>query len=196
MPRLVDPEERVREIVAASIDALSDGGLQELTLRKVAGRMGGSITLITHYFATRKDLLNAILEYVLSDADAFIGELEKIEDPHERLKASLEWFLPLTPETLTQERARVALLSHQGKEPLIRQHLQKMEPAMQEVLACGINELVPVDERDGMVDVLRVWVSGIALSAVEHPEMWTAERQLATLERFIALLPTPRPITS
>ncbi|WP_256964976.1 TetR/AcrR family transcriptional regulator [Streptomyces griseiscabiei] len=188
VPRYVDPEERVRDIVVASVQALSEGGLPELTLRKIAGRMGGSITLITHYFANREALLNAVLEYALNDADAFLGELEEMADPHERLRAAVEWFLPVTEESLSQERARVALLTHQGAEPVIRQHLQRMEPAMRAVLVRGVEELVPAGELDGTVDMMRVWVSGMALSVVEHPEIWTPERQLAALERFVALL--------
>ncbi|WP_228044114.1 TetR/AcrR family transcriptional regulator [Streptomyces ferrugineus] len=188
MPRYVDPEERVRDIVGASLQALSEGGLAELTLRKIAQRMGGSITLITHYFANREVLLNAVLEYVLADVDAILEELEQIADPRERLRVALGWFLPDTEEALRQERARVALLTHQGAEPVIRRHLQRMEPAMRAVLVRAVEDLVPADELDGTVDMVRVWVSGIALSVVEHPEIWTPERQHAALKRFLTVL--------
>ncbi|MEU1340987.1 TetR/AcrR family transcriptional regulator [Streptomyces sp. NPDC005827] len=188
MPRYVDPEERVRDIVVASLEALSEGGLPELTLRKIAQRMGGSSTLITHYFANREALLDAVLEFVLADADAVLGELEKIADPRERMRFALTWFLPDTEDALRQERARVALLTHQGAEPVIRRHLQRMEPAMRAVLVRAVEELVPADELEGTVDMVRVWVSGIALSVVEHPEIWTPERQLAALERFLKVL--------
>ncbi|MFJ3772402.1 TetR/AcrR family transcriptional regulator [Streptomyces sp. NPDC090075] len=172
----------------ASLEALSEGGLPELTLRKIAQRMGGSSTLITHYFANREALLDAVLEFVLADADAVLGELEKIADPRERMRFALTWFLPDTEDALRQERARVALLTHQGAEPVIRRHLQRMEPAMRAVLVRAVEELVPADELEGTVDMVRVWVSGIALSVVEHPEIWTPERQLAALERFLKVL--------
>jgi AcrR family transcriptional regulator len=184
----VDPEERVRDIVAASLQALSEGGLAELTLRKIAQRMGGSITLITHYFANREALLDAVMEYVLVDADVVLEEIEQIAEPRDRLRVALQWFLPDTEEGLRQERARVALLTHQGAEPVIRRNLARMEPAMRAVLVRAVEELVPADELEGTVDMVRVWVSGIALSVVEHPEIWTPERQLAALERFLKVL--------
>ncbi|MEW2571819.1 TetR/AcrR family transcriptional regulator [Streptomyces sp. NPDC047070] len=187
MPRYVDPQERVRDIVAASLQALSEGGLTELTLRKIAQRMGGSITLITHYFPNREALLTAVLEYVLDDADVVMAELSEVADPRERLRVALEWFLPDDEEARVQERARVALLTHQGAEPVIGEHLQRMEPAMRAVLAKGLQDVVPSHELDGTVDVVRVWVSGMALSVVEHPEIWTAERQSAALRRFIRM---------
>jgi len=188
VPRYVDPEERVRDIVAASLQALSEGGLAELTLRKIAQRMGGSITLITHYFANREALLDAVMEYVLVDADVVLEEIEQIAEPRDRLRVALQWFLPDTEEGLRQERARVALLTHQGAEPVIRRNLARMEPAMRAVLVRAVEELVPADELEGTVDMVRVWVSGIALSVVEHPEIWTPERQLAALERFLKVL--------
>ncbi|WP_257234148.1 TetR/AcrR family transcriptional regulator [Streptomyces sp. JV178] len=188
MPRYVDPEERVRDIVAASLQALSEGGLAELTLRKIAQRMGGSITLITHYFANREALLDAVLEYVLADVDVALEEIEQIAEPRDRLRVALQWFLPDTEEALRQERARVALLTHQGAEPVIQRHLARVEPAMRAVLVRAVEELVPADELEGTVDMVRVWVSGIALSVVEHPEIWTPERQLAALERFLKVL--------
>ncbi|MEU6103324.1 TetR/AcrR family transcriptional regulator [Streptomyces flaveolus] len=178
----------MREIVVASLQALSEGGLAELTLRKIAQRMGGSITLITHYFANREALLTAVLEHVLADADVALAELSEIEDPWARLRAALEWFLPDDEDSRVQERARIALLTHQGAEPLIGEHLQRMEPAMRAVLVKGLEDVIPAAELDGTVNMVRVWVSGMALSVVEHPEIWTAELQLATLGRFIDLL--------
>ncbi|MFF3501210.1 TetR/AcrR family transcriptional regulator [Streptomyces sp. NPDC003247] len=178
----------MHEIVMASVAALSEGGLPELTLRKIAKRMGGSITLITHYFADREALLQAILDYTLSNADAFLLELASIEDPLERLRASLRWFLPLTEESLALEKARVALVAYRHAEPLLRARSDELEPAMRSVLRHGLGGFVPAERLDASIDLARSWVSGMALSAVEHPEMWTPQRQLATLDEFVTLL--------
>jgi hypothetical protein len=43
-----------------------------------------------------------------------------------------------------------------------------------------------------MVDVFRAWTSGVALSAVEHPELWTPDRQLAVLDTFLSYVTVPR----
>ncbi|MFF8632404.1 TetR/AcrR family transcriptional regulator [Streptomyces werraensis] len=172
----------------ASVAALNEGGLPELTLRKIAKRMGGSITLITHYFPDREALLRAILDYTLADADSFLEELALVEDPYDRLQASLRWFLPLTEESLELERTRVALTAYRFAEPIIRSQGEELEPAMRRVLRNGLEGFVPDDDLDAMVDLARAWVSGMALSAVEHPEMWTPQRQLATLDAFVALL--------
>ncbi|MEV6358183.1 TetR/AcrR family transcriptional regulator [Streptomyces hydrogenans] len=172
----------------ASVAALNEGGLPELTLRKIAKRMGGSITLITHYFPDREALLRAILDHTLADADSILEELALIETPHDKLMASLRWFLPLTEESLELERTRVALTAYRFAEPIIRAQAEELEPAMRSVLRSGLEDFVPAEALDSMVDLARSWVSGMALSAVEHPQLWTRDRQLATLDTFVALL--------
>ena len=191
MPRFVDPEERKASIISAMIEALAEGGFPTFTLRSLAKRMGGSSTLITHYFPNRDALIGALLESVLMDADAKSGELLQIDDPHERLHAVLKYFLPDDPETLALERVRVALVAHRDAEPALREFFDKLEPGMRGVMRAGLEEFVDAEDLDEMVDVLRAWTSGLALSAVEHPEMWTPERQTAALERFVSSMALP-----
>jgi AcrR family transcriptional regulator len=178
------------------IEALAEGGFPTFTLRSLAKRMGGSSTLITHYFPNRDALIGALLESVLSEADKKRGELLQIGEPHERLHAVLEYFLPDDPETLALERVRVALVAHRDAEPALRKFFDKLEPGMRGVMRAALEEFVDAEELNGMVDVLRAWTSGIALSAVEHPEIWTPERQRAALERFVSSLALPLAATS
>jgi len=191
MPRFVDPEERKAAIIAAANDALAEGGFASFTLRSLAKRMGGSSTLVTHYFATRDALLTATLESVLADAAVKSDELLQITDPHARLHAVLEYFLPADAESLTLERVRVALVAHRDAEPVLQTFFQRLEPGMRGLIRSALQEFVEPDQLDSMVDVLRAWTSGVALSAVEHPEVWTPERQFATLDRFLELMSLP-----
>jgi len=52
----VDHEDRRREIVRAAIEVVKKHGYQGLTLRSLAAQMGGSSTLVTHYFRSRRNL--------------------------------------------------------------------------------------------------------------------------------------------
>ncbi|MFG2965883.1 TetR/AcrR family transcriptional regulator [Streptomyces sp. NPDC048288] len=185
---MVDREQRVREIVEATLAILGEQGYKELTLRNLAQRMGGSITLITHYFANRDLLLSGVLEVVLDDARKFSEQLMSIEDPHDRLRAVMLWFLPLSEVEVRNERGRISLVAHQDASPAIRDWLDEMEVAMRSVLAKAVSDFVEPDERDAIVDQMRVWGSGMVLSVAEHPEIWTPERQLEALERFLNAL--------
>jgi AcrR family transcriptional regulator len=49
------------QVIEATLRVIEVGGVKEVTVRKVAEELGRSTTVITHYFPTREDLLNAAL---------------------------------------------------------------------------------------------------------------------------------------
>lgn len=197
MPRNVDLAERRRQIIDAVVQTLGDGGFAKFSLSSVARRMGGSITLITHYFPNREALMKGLLDQTLNDRQEIFDQLTVIDDPGRRLHAALRYFLPADPESLALERARVALSSHINADPAVAEFFQNLEPAMRAVLHTGLAGFVDGPELDTLVDVMRAWTSGVAISAVEHPEIWTPQRQLRALDVFISsiamrlLVPTP-----
>jgi AcrR family transcriptional regulator len=197
MPRNVDPTERRRRIIAAVVETLGDGGFAKFSLSSVARRMGGSITLITHYFPNREALMRGLLDQVLEDRQEIFEQLDVIDDPGRRLHAALRYFLPVDPESLALERARVALSSHINADPAVAEFFQNLEPAMRAVLQTGLAGYVDGPELEPLIDVMRAWTSGVAISAVEHPEIWTPQRQLRALDVFISsiamrlLVPAP-----
>ncbi|MEW9548435.1 TetR/AcrR family transcriptional regulator [Nonomuraea sp. NPDC050783] len=191
MPIYVDHDARRKQIMDAAVRVLGDEGLDQFTLRKVGRRLGGSVTLVTHYFPSRGALMKAMLERTLEDAHAMRDELTAIEDQHDRLEAVLRGFLPDNEEALAQERARVALVSHRNVDPDVDEFFARIEPSMRDVIRSGIEGFVDPDELDAMVDLVRVWASGMVLSVIEHPEMWTPERQRQALRHFVRVLELP-----
>lgn len=189
MPRFVDAEQRRSDILEAASAALSEEGYGRMTMRSLAKRMGGSSTLVTHYFPTKDVLVTALVEKVLAEAAALKAELETITDPGTRLRALLENFLPTDKRALQDEQVRVALLPYKDTDPAIGDLFARMEPSMREVIRTALEGAVDVDDLDEMIDLVRAWCSGVCLSVVEHPELWPRERQLAVNERFLALLP-------
>ncbi|NYV72775.1 TetR/AcrR family transcriptional regulator [Streptomyces sp. UH6] len=191
MPIFVDHEERREQIVTAATQVLGELGFAKFTLRAVGKRMGGSVTLVTHYFSNRDALLDALLERTLSDARNQQDELMSITDPHERLRATIEYFLPLNEENMRIERARVALASQRGVEPSVAEHMDQIDPGMRALVRVALAEFIPADQLEETVDLIRLWTAGVVLSAIEHPETWTQERQLVALEQFMRRMNLP-----
>ncbi|MFJ7213696.1 TetR/AcrR family transcriptional regulator [Amycolatopsis sp. NPDC098790] len=191
MPIFVDHDERRKKIVDAAIRVLGDVGFAKFTLRAVSNRLGGSVTMVTHYFPSREALLDRMLAQTLEDAQAMQEELIAIADPHERLEAVLRYFLPIDEESLGIERARVALVSHRTTAPAIERHLAILEPRMRNLITTAISDFISPDQIASTVDLIRVWTSGVVLSTVEHPEMWTPDRQDAALKHFMKLIDLP-----
>lgn len=191
MPIQVDHDERRRQIIGAATQVLGELGFARFTLRAVGNRLGGSVTMVTHYFRTRTELLDGLLASTLEDARKQQQELAGIVDPHDRLEAVIRYFLPIGEENLAIERARVALSSHRNAEPLIEDHLNQIEPGMREVVRSGLRDLIPDDHLEDTVDLIRLWTGGVVLATIEHPEIWTPERQERALDQFMKLIELP-----
>lgn len=191
MPIFVDHDERREKIVDAAIRVLGDLGYAKFTLRAVSNRLGGSVTLVTHYFPSREALLDTMLQQTLDEARAVQDELIAIADPHKRLEAVVRYFLPDNDEAMALERVRVALASHRTVEPVIEHHFALLEPGMRNLIATAIGDFTSAGEIEPTVDLIRLWTSGMVLSAIEHPELWTPERQNAALNHLMKLIDLP-----
>ncbi|GAA2586377.1 TetR/AcrR family transcriptional regulator [Winogradskya consettensis] len=73
MPRLnTDTREEVK---AVALELFSDNGFEQTSLREIAERLGITKAALYYHFASKKDLLNALLEPLLKDVGAFLDEL-------------------------------------------------------------------------------------------------------------------------
>jgi AcrR family transcriptional regulator len=64
VPKLVDHEQRRRQIGEALLRIASTRGLQSATMREVAAEAGVSLRLVQYYFHTKEQLLLAALAYL------------------------------------------------------------------------------------------------------------------------------------
>lgn len=184
MPRYVDGEARRREVVGAAAKLVSIGGFEVLTLSNLAKELGGSMRLVTHYFADRRDLIAALLDAGLRDTAAIQEDLRCIDDDRARLLFALSWLLPDDEESRQLERVRVALIIHKEREPDVSAFFSQVDTAVRSVLTLALPKS-SVWPQDLLVDVLRAWATGIAVSTVEHPERWTPARQREATELFL-----------
>ncbi|TCC36474.1 TetR/AcrR family transcriptional regulator [Kribbella speibonae] len=183
MPRQVDHVRRRREIVEATLNVLSEAGTRGLSFRAVANEMGGSTTLITHYFPTQRELLDEVTTQVLAGWDDDVKKLDAQEQtPAVRLQALLRWLVPLTEQGLKEERNRIHLLAGQLLGEENRAILQATETKIRELIRNHVTGLVPPDEVERTVELLRITTNGLVLSVLEHPDLWPPERQIAILD--------------
>jgi len=189
MPRVVDTEKRKEEILDAALAALDDGGFATFTMRSLGRRIGGSSTLVTHYFPSRESIIAAVIDRTVRRTAEEVERLHQVADLRARLRAALEYFVPTSEADKQAERRRIALLAYRGIEPSVDDYYAKLEPMMRGVLSAAIDGAVPPEEAAAILDLVRLWVNGMALSVVEHPEIWTGERQTAALEKLLSLLP-------
>lgn len=181
MPKIVDHKARRREISLAAMRVLARSGPDGLTLRALARELNGSITLVTHFYPDRQTLLEGIIDEISTNYDEDLASLPSTDDRIENLRAYLLWMVPQTAEDIDVERCRVALV-HSASNPAIARFFVAMEDKARSAFRERLTGLVPAEEVPGAVDYLRTLVNGAVLSAVEHPDIWTAERQHDVIE--------------
>jgi AcrR family transcriptional regulator len=194
MPRHVDHSARRGEIIHATLSILAEKGPRAVTFRAVAQRMGGSSTLVTHYFKSRQELLDALVETVAEWPDD-LQELEAgVDDPRERLRLFMHWMVPADPEAYMEERARISLAGGHDGSVRTQGIFDAWQAGVRAQFVRHLDGLVPSSELDPVIDILRSITNGITLSVIEHPDDWPAERQWQVIDDALERLGLAAPV--
>jgi AcrR family transcriptional regulator len=189
MPKQVDAAIRREEILSAAYAILEEEGLAGLSFRTVAERLGGSATLVTHYYASRQAMVEDLIEFSLNRWKADLEALETgIEDPGDRLRVLLEWLVPVKPEGLREERARLNLLANHQHDSETQAMLRKWDQIGRNIIRAHLRPLVIKEKLEDAVEILTLTIYGISLSAVQSTSEWPRRRQLRALEIQLCLL--------
>jgi len=116
MPRYVDHDDRRRHIAATAAELVGTRGLEALTFRNVAEAAGSSTTVLTHYFADKRDLLRSTYEAV---AERFGARWDEAVRGQGGLAECLEAWLPLDPERLTEWRLLTSFWGMAASDPAL-----------------------------------------------------------------------------
>ena len=96
MPRIVDHEQRRREVANAVLRVVAKSGLNGVTMREVAAESGWSTGVLDHYFKGKRHLLHEALVEVARQAGHNLSKVAKSRRaPLATLRALLEESLPL-----------------------------------------------------------------------------------------------------
>lgn len=182
MPRYIDREQRRRDILQASFAVLSEEGMTGLSFRAIAERLGGSTTMVTHYFASQSELLDELALMVLDGWETQLAELETdAASDEERLLVVLNWLVPQSAEGVREERTRIILLREGLLEAGTRMLIESWDAKIRQIIRDRVHPLIPADVVELRVDMLRTVTNGLTLSILEHPDSWSPARIQAVL---------------
>ena len=192
MPRHVDHEQRRREVTAAATALVASRGRAALTVRNVAGEVGCSTKVVSHYFADMADLLHATYT---SAADRARQRLDAVTaaDPAD-IQGFVEALLPLDAARRCDWSIwfafwSEALTSRQlgtDQRERARTTTQRIE-AILALLVCDGRLPATCDVADA-ARRLGALVPGIAGQALFDPARWTPARQRSVLAGELSLL--------
>jgi len=115
LPKLVDREERRREIAAAVLRLVAARGVEAATLRAVAAEASVSMGAVQHYFTTKDEMLRFALAHgntLLGERGARLIAQRRPATPHETFRLFCTLLLPLDENSRAAARLWAGLISH------------------------------------------------------------------------------------
>jgi AcrR family transcriptional regulator len=192
VPKIVDHEQRRRELADAALTLAAREGLAAVTTRATAAECGWSTGVLNHYFGSRNELLLAALRRTGDlQWDAYQRILAAGGTAYETLTAITESVLPLDARRLAMTRVFLFFYAQAAADETARAEITEFLARWRTVLRDTIDagrrsgELPPDLDTDGAVLALQAASDGAALEAVLDPIVMAAVRADGFAERCV-----------
>lgn len=181
MPKVVDHDARRSEIVAATCAVIATEGLEAATMRRIASETHSTTGLVTHYFASKQELLIAALRHVHGLAGKRMLATLADPSPDNPLRAILEEALPLDQERLQEWRVWLAFWAQASLHPALASEQKDRYVEWTAMLRQVSKKTVT----DIDLDALMALIDGLGSRAALNPTEFPAKRQLAVIDQFL-----------
>lgn len=181
MARASIQEIRRGEIIDGAIRLVARDGYEAVTMRGLAGELDVSTGTITHWFATKEQILGAALDEVARRmGERLDGMLETVDDPRTVLIAIGDASLPEDEATTAEQRVWLAIAARASRSTALATRHQghyegwrrRMEKAVEEGAASGAFR--PVDPAAWALGYAAL-LDGLALHVLLHLEAVTID---------------------
>lgn len=173
MPAKVDADDRRRQLVLAAAELIADEGINALTNAKIAKRLSGSTTMVTHYFRSKRELLLDTYQTMASRSRARLEQaMRGSDDP---LAACLHALLPLDDPTRLEWRVWLAYQGMSVGDPeLTRIWASRAASAVDRITRLIEAERLPSSIDPAMEgDRLFALIQGMSFQSIVDPKRWS-----------------------
>ncbi|MGK2317194.1 TetR/AcrR family transcriptional regulator [Gordonia rhizosphera] len=193
MPKIVDHDERRREIIAVVWRLIATRGIEAMTMRTIAEEAGYANGVLSYYFANKDEVVRRAYEHVSLATNDRVAR--KLGDARglAALRILCYEIMPRTDEALLEARIAATLWERAMHDPAMRQiNAQAWEDwrvQMIELLDQAVSDgEIPPSDTVLTTDTLLTLLMGMQVLAVLSPEMMPPSRQDELFENFIVEL--------
>jgi TetR/AcrR family transcriptional repressor of bet genes len=197
MPKRVDVQLQRRTISSAAISAISHSGLDRVRLEDVAKAAKVTTGAVTHYFASKDEVLEAALAEIVERTLSRMGQGGEVRPRDERaLVRRVCAYLPVDDEARAEWRVWLAFWGRAISDARLRAVHADYYARFVDRLAITLMKFLNKpsarrsDEFVELADSVIAALDGVGTRATLEPEAWPAARQKRTLQR--TLLPLLR----
>jgi AcrR family transcriptional regulator len=194
MPKIVDHEERRRELALAVWRVIRDQGVDRASVRTVAKEAGWSPGALRHYFTTQSELLAFAMRLVVERIEGRIAALERATDPRKAVEQVLHELLPLDDERRAENEVWLAFTARALVDPELRDLHSEVHDALHEACASSLATLTAARGKPAVpgtalqVERLHALVDGLAVHTALRPDLMTPEHIVAVMRLHLNAL--------
>ena len=191
MPKLVDHEQRRRELGAAVWRVIRRDGVEAASVRKVAQEAGWSAGALRHYFSTQSELLTFAMQMVVERIEVRVGALEPPADPREAVEQRLHELLPLDKERRVENEVWLAFTGRGLVDPQLRARHEEVDEELRSACLGALQELDGAGHlRPGLdlaleTERLHGLLDGLALHTAMRPDRMSPDLIRSVLARHL-----------
>lgn len=127
MPKIIDHDQRRREIIEVAKDLIIRGGFEAATMRSIVAAAGFANGALKRYFPNKDSIVAATFESVLAEMNERIDDIDPSLTPEASLRRYVEAALPLDEHRIDSARVLLALweysVANEELAELYRAHL-------------------------------------------------------------------------
>jgi AcrR family transcriptional regulator len=196
MPAKVDADKRRRQLVLVAAELIADEGINALTNQKIAERLAGSTTVVTHYFRSKRELLLHTYQTMASRARARVETA--IRDSDDPLAACLHALLPLDNPSRVEWKVWLAYQGMSVGDPELTRiwasratiAVDRLSRLIQEDVAAGrMPSHIDAEAEGGRLFAL---VQGMSFQSIVDPKHWPPEHLRQVIDNDLTQLRTAK----
>lgn len=121
MPKIIDHDQRRRDIIQVAKRLILQGGFEAATMRSIAAEAGFANGALKHYFPGKESIIAATFESVLAEIDPRGPRNEDLRrpglDPIENLREAILIWMPMDERQINYGRVLLVFWEHAASNP-------------------------------------------------------------------------------
>ncbi|GAA1344235.1 TetR/AcrR family transcriptional regulator [Saccharothrix algeriensis] len=191
MPKVIDHDQRRREIVEVAKKLITEGGFEAATMRSIVTAAGFANGALKHYFASKDEIIAATFDSVLQETAQRMSTVDPEVDPVAALRGFVEAAMPLDAHRITSARVLLVLWEHSVANPeLARQYRDLLTTwraeLVRRITAARSRRAAPAGPAAGVLadEIISVAI-GANVASLMHPVGELVERYGAYVEGLV-----------
>lgn len=182
MPKIVDHDEKRKQIAEAAWNIIGKEGVEKASIRRVAAEAGMSSGALRHYFSTQDEMLLFIMNYYLEEGKKRSQNKEWSENPVQAVEEVLLELVPIDEEKKIETSVWWILALRSLTSDTIKDKKDEMTDGTYE-LANSMIEILALkgvlsDSMNAELEKSRLTalIEGLSIHALLRPDVYSPEK--------------------